>query len=273
MAYRIQHLGLGGILDQAIAITKNHFGLLFGIMVCLLIPYQLIVNFAQLAIAPELPANPSFEDIMAAQREVAQFWPLSLAAGAVGLLLVIPVTNAAVIHAISKKYLGQDVSAGEAIKRGFALLLPLLGTTILMSLAIMGGLILLIIPGILFALWFGLAQHVVVIERLSGFAALKRSKQLVRPYLGTFLVLGIIVFVINFAIGLAAGLIPQPHLRAIIAVLLGAVTTAFSTAALVVFYFSCRCAVENFDLHYLAESIGGTPPPAADAEPHPTYGV
>jgi hypothetical protein len=38
--------------------------------------------------------------------------------------------------------------------------------------------------------------------------------------------------------------------------LLQAVTTIIWTAAGVVFYFSCRCAVENFDLHYLAEAIG-----------------
>ena len=31
------------------------------------------------------------------------------------------------------------------------------------------------------------------------------------------------------------------------------------SAAFVVFYFSCRCNVENFDLHYLAESIGAQP--------------
>jgi hypothetical protein len=41
--------------------------------------------------------------------------------------------------------------------------------------------------------------------------------------------------------------------------LLQALTTILWTAALVVFYFSCRCNVENFDLHYLAEAIGVEP--------------
>jgi len=44
----------------------------------------------------------------------------------------------------------------------------------------------------------------------------------------------------------------------------------FSTASFVVFYFSCRCHVENFDLHYLAQSIGAEPVGEPQAAPAPT---
>jgi hypothetical protein len=240
-------------------------------MLYLVIPFSLIVGLVELAMAPELPAEPSFEELLAAQQEGAQNWPIFAVSWIISGLIVVPVTNAAVIHAVSRKYLGQDVTAGAAIKRGFAVLLPLIGTTILMSLAIMGGLILLIIPGILFALWFSLAQHVVVIEGQSGSAALKRSKQLVRPYLGTFIILWIILIVIGLALGFVAGIVPQAHARLVVTVLLEAIFTILFTAALVVFYFSCRCGVENFDLEYLAESIGA-PAPQEDAS-QPTYGV
>lgn len=271
MAYKIQHLGLGGVLDQAIAITKNHFGLLFGIMLFLVIPFRLIMGIVQLSMAPKLPADATSVEVIAAQQERSQYWPFYIGIAFIGGLIVGPVTNAAVIHAVARKYLGQDISAGESIKRGFAVLLPLIGTSILMGLAIMGGLILLIIPGILCALWFGLAQHVVVIEGISGGAALKRSKQLVRPYMGTFLILYIVLLAIVFALAFVGQLVPQIHVRLVVSVILDAITTILFTAAFVVFYFSCRCGVENFDLQYLAESIGA-PAPEEDS-PQATYGV
>jgi hypothetical protein len=259
MAYKIQHLGLGGILDQAIAITKDHFGLLFSIMLLLLVPYTLITGFINLSLIPEMPLIPTAEDMAEMQEVQARYWPLFALFGLINFLVVYPVTNAAVISAVANLYLGRPVTAMDAIRHGFRRLLPLLGTSILMYLAIFGGMLLLIIPGILFALWFGLSQHVVVIEGIAGPAALGRSKKLVRPHLGTFLVLGIILFVIFAALQLGAAFVPQRHLQLVATALLTAVATIVGTAAGVVFYFSCRCAEENFDLHYLAESIGAAP--------------
>ena len=74
--------------------------------------------------------------------------------------------------------------------------------------------------------------------------------------MGTMIVLGLLLFGISFGVGMVAGFVPQPHVRLVVQQLITAVTTVFFTAAFVVFYFSCRCQVDNFDLQYLAESIG-----------------
>jgi hypothetical protein len=177
----------------------------------------------------------------------------------VGVFVVVPVTNGAVIMAVARLYLRKSITAIEAISEGFRRLLPLLGTTILFSLALMGGFILCVIPFFIFAIWFGLYQQVVMLENLSGVAALKRSKQLVREDWMTFLGLGLILTVIALLLHGGADLVRQPHLQMIVSALVFAVTVTLSTAALVVFYFSCRCNVENFDLHYLAEAIGAEP--------------
>jgi hypothetical protein len=183
-------------------------------------------------------------------------------------VVLLPLANAAVIQAVARLYLGQPVTAVEAIGHGFRRLLPLIGTSILVWLAIIGGLILLIIPGILFALWFSLSTHVVVIEEIAGPEALGRSKKLVRPHLGTLLVLGVLVMVISLGLFAGTAFIPQPHLAVIGTALASGLATVIGTAALVVFYFSCRCAEENFDLHYLAESIH-TAPSAGDGQLQP----
>ena len=55
----------------------------------------------------------------------------------------------------------------------------LIGVTVLTTLAIIGGFILLIIPGILFAIWLSQSQFVYVFEGIAGKAALLRSKDYV----------------------------------------------------------------------------------------------
>ena len=53
----------------------------------------------------------------------------------------------------------------------------------LASLATLGGLVLLIVPGIVFGTWFSLAVYVIVDEDTSAMEGLRRSRQLVRNHL------------------------------------------------------------------------------------------
>ena len=261
MSYKIERLGLGGVLDQAIAITRDNFRMLISIMLFLLVPFTLIVGFINYTITPALPPNPSGADVAAWRAAQASNWPFYAIVSALGMLCIYPITNAAVIQAVARIYLGKPTSALDALKQGVSRYGPLLWTTILMFLAIMGGFILLIIPGIYFSIWFGLSQHVTVLEGISGPAALGRSKQLVHPKRGAFLLLCIILLVISFALNMASDQIPSPLLQIFVRTVLQAGFGVFWTTCLVVFYFSCRCEVENFDLYHLAHLIGTTPPP------------
>jgi len=266
MAYKLQHMGLGGILDQAIAISKDHFWLLFKIMLIVLVPLSLLFNLTQLLASPEIPANATEEDVRRIMQQQTFFLPLFFLASLLQSFVVAPLANAAVIQAVARLYLGESVTAMEAIKHAFSRFWALMGTNFLMTMAIGIGFMLCIVPGIYFAVWFGLSLHVVVLEHLAGTTALKRSKKLIHPERGKFLALGIIVFVIAMALGGGANLVPQPHLRVILATLAQACTAILATAGMVVFYFSARCREENFDLHYLAQAIGEEGP----AEPEPT---
>jgi len=258
MAYTIKHMGIGGILDQSISIVKDNFALLVKILLFAWIPLSLINGFVMLSFMPQQYGGAQQQDVRSPSLGLT-FALIMMVFGVISAFFVYPLTNAAMIQAIARKYLGQTVTAGEAMRHGLSRLLPLIGTSILMWLAIWGGLILFIIPGIYFAIWFGLSQQVVVIEGLSGPAALGRSKRLVHKDRGKFLALGLIMFAISFAITQCANLTPQPHIRMLLSVLLQSVLTMVWSAAFVVFYFSCRCNIENFDLHYLAQSIGAQP--------------
>ena len=267
MTYQIRQLNLGGILDQAIAIVKDNFMLLAGILMIVWVPYQLIAGAVNLVIMPDMAAAESEMDLAAMQQEVVVNLIYTLPLTLIGLFIVLPLTNAAMVFAVAQLYLGYTITPIEAIRLGLRKIVPLVGTSVLMGLAIFGGLLLCLIPGILAALWFGLAQHVVILEDTSGVAALKRSKTLITPYLGTFLILGVILTIIGAMIGGGSALIPIPWLQMLVMVALQGAMTLFSTAAFVVFYFSCRCGIENFDLEYLAASVGGdaAPPTSTDS--------
>ncbi len=256
MQYQIESLGLGGILDQAIKLVKNHFGLLFGIVAIFYLPVALIQGFVSLAVLPELPAIPTMDDYRAYQEAAAQAsiytTPLAILFG----FIVVPITNAAVIDAVSRCYLSKVATIGSSYSHAMKIIFPLLGTWFLQMLAIMGGLILLIIPGIIFAFWFSLSSHAVVIGGESGRAALSRSKKLMKGNIGTVFALGMVLGVIQWGIIGGAFFIPQKYVATAVHALLGSVAFVFSTVAFVVFYFSCRCKNENFDLTLLAENIG-----------------
>ena len=124
-----------------------------------------------------------------------------------------------------------------------------------------------VIPGIIAAFWFSLATQVVVIEKVHGINALKRSRELMRGNIGNVFVLSLVIGIISIGPQIAAQLIPQIHARAAASVVINCIMTIFSSAAMVVFYFSCRCKNEQFDLQLLAENVG-----RADADDVPADG-
>src|SRR6185369_9555992 len=138
----IKHLGLGGILDQAIAIVRNHFVLLFTIVVIVLVPVLVIQHLLQLASMPDLPPHPTMQDIVRARQAAAPYLPWTIGFSVLYLVILIPVANAAVIQAVARVYLGQPVTALEAIAHGLRRLPALIGTGILVYLIVVAGFLL-----------------------------------------------------------------------------------------------------------------------------------
>lgn len=270
MSYQIRQLGLGGILDQAIRLLKDNFGLLLGIALVLEIPFTVIQGYvtdpADAAVEGEVAEED--EDLVAVQQFRANQTPQGLLMLFLNSYLIVPITNAAMVFAIAGKYLDQPVSIGQAYKQALARILGLLWTWFLVGMAIMGGMFLCIVPGILAAFWFGLATQVVVIEGTSGFPALKRSRALMKGNIANLFVLGLLIGAISVGIIVGAAVIPQRDLRIVGSAVAQGVTTILGAAVIVVFYFSARCQHEHFDLTLLAQAVGADSPPP-DAEPDP----
>ena len=272
MNYDIKPLGVGGILDQAVNLIKTRFWLFFGIAACIAIPAGLALNFLSLAMLPAVPPNPTPEDMLVFQQEMAsKILPLGLISMLVSIF-VYPLTTGAMIHAVSSEYLGNETSVGASIGAAFKKFFPLLWTSILMFLTVYVGIIMCIIPGLYFLIRNTLSSHAVMLEDYSGRSALQRSSELMlhdrsKNY-NTLVLLWILLGVVGFATGFVGGLIPQPHIKIVVTVLLQAILQTFGAAAFAIFYFSCRCKADNFDLELLAESIGSdVDSPSPDDQP------
>jgi len=255
MRYDIRELTLGGILDQAITLLKNHLGSFVLIMAITWLPVQLATVIATVTLLPELTFPFTAEDVNAFVKATAEHQNLFRGLNIL-TLLVAPICNAAIVSAIANAYLGKRISVGGSVGAAFGRYFPLLWTWILVAVAIMGGMILLIVPGILAAFWLSLATQVVVVERVSGFKALGRSRQIMRGNVGTLFSMGFVIGLISIAILFGSSFIPERNVQAVLGLVLNMVLVIFSSAAGVVFYFSARCKNEQFDLQLLASNVG-----------------
>jgi hypothetical protein len=50
MRYSIKELSVGGILDHAVVLLKNHFMLFLGVTLFLYVPFSLVSGFVSLAL-------------------------------------------------------------------------------------------------------------------------------------------------------------------------------------------------------------------------------
>ena len=86
---------------------------------------------------------------------------------------------AALVYRLGAAAEMHEASAGQALARGVRCVLSLIGVAILYFLAMAGGLILLIIPGIILSLSLSFAFIAIVLDGESAVGALKRSHRLV----------------------------------------------------------------------------------------------
>ncbi|MBI2436358.1 MAG: hypothetical protein HYV41_01265 [Candidatus Magasanikbacteria bacterium] len=116
------------------------------------------------------------------------------------------------IKVIVMRYVGTEAQSIQSnLGSTVRLILPSLWVSILTGLAVMGGMILLIIPGIIFAVWFGFGMYALVLENKRGTDALKYSKSLVSGrWFGVFwrLVAPVLVFII--IVGIAQWIVGIP---------------------------------------------------------------
>ena len=120
-----------------------------------------------------------------------------LAAAAV--IFVVRCFSTASIFAAYRSLSGIKPNIKESYRVGYKMFWPVLWVAVLRALIIIGGLILLIVPGIIWGLQYSLATQVAVVEGKRGREALRRSKELTKGrMLEMFIDLGVIGLIVGY---------------------------------------------------------------------------
>jgi hypothetical protein len=178
----------------------------------------------------------------------------------------------ALIKSVSEFYLGNDISVRQVYHAILPKFVKLIGAGLLIALVVYAGFILLVVPGVIFGLWFSLTIPVIIAENLPVTAAMSRSKELVKGNLGKVFGVGLLALVISFAINipfsyggqiLSMIITNNGLVSALIANTFGSIgqllSIPISASVYILLYYDLRIRKEGFDLEMLAQSMETSP--------------
>lgn len=161
-------------------------------------------------------------------------------------VIITAVLQAAILRAAAQATIGDPVDPEESYRFGFKRLGSVILVSLLVGLAILGGLILLVIPGIIFAVLLAVSVPVLIVENRRGRAAMSRSWNLVKGHfwhaLGVIFVAGIITGIVSGIIGAIGG--SEWVVRWIFSAIAQILTAPFTALVSVLLYLDLRARSE-----------------------------
>jgi hypothetical protein len=113
--------------------------------------------------------------------------------------------TAALTFGVVKELQGQHATFGSSLATGLARLLPTLGVAILVGLAVLGGFLALIIPGIIILCMLYVSTPASVIERPGLLGALGRSRALTAGHRVEIFGIIVLIFAFNYGVSWLMG--------------------------------------------------------------------
>ena len=125
---------------------------------------------------------------------------------------------------------GRPADIGGSVSAGLGMILPIIGLSIIIGLAVAFGFLLLVVPGVILYVMFSVAIPVLVNERKDIIASISRSVELTAGSRWIIFALIVILFVLSWIIGMILGLLGGIFTAALGLAAGMAVTTALSAA-------------------------------------------
>lgn len=245
MNYQVRQLSFGEILDQSFKVLRDNFVVLTSIMAVFYVPYMLVTSLLRPSSEAGVPNLPDMRTMMVGL------------VGALVMLAALPLTQLATTRAVSDAYLRAPTTLADAYRAALKLYLPYMGTCLLLGLALMGLMLLFVVPAIYFGVAWALIGPVAVVEGVFGGAAMKRSRALTKGHWWRTWAVFLVAVVIAGVVGAGVNAVFQaiPLLGPALVGLVQSIAGAYTSIVLVVLYVDLRCRNEDFDLQLLASQV------------------
>lgn len=263
----LRPLSTSQLLDQTFALYRKNFVLFAGILA---VP-QVVVLVLQLAVmgVPAAARGIGAGGALVAGISGVVFGLSMIVVSIVGYSLA----HAATVNAVSAVYLERTTSIGEAYGRVRDRVGKIINVVISVWIRVFLGFLLLIVPGIIWALRYSLAVPAITLENLTAKEAMERSKKLTQGRYGEifliYFLFALLSYIVILAItvpimgGMAVAKFPTNgiafqlanHLCAFVATV---IVTPFATIALALVYYDQRVRKEAFDLQLMMQTIDGS---------------
>jgi hypothetical protein len=203
MGFQIGAMTVGDILDRGIKLLLARLPTFYAI--------NLIVLSPLLAVIVAIPLMTGEADLGAASGATL----LSLLL----ILILQPIGTAAILQVVAGEFIDQRIGMGPAFAFALRRFGPLLLASIIYGLLVGLGMVLCLVPGLIFLAWYIFVPQVVVVEGVSAGESLSRSKSLTEGYrwriFGLILLFIVIGLIFQGAISLLGTASIHPYLTGV----------------------------------------------------------
>lgn len=287
-AMQFEPMSVGRIVDRTFAIYRNNFLRFVTIVAIIQVPIGLLSLISnsylatgvhvqkQAASEPMEEVPPTEEETAPGDNEDRTAKPVPALFGWLGMIIASLLaliggllSQAALTKSISEVYMGREITVGQAYSAIFPRFLSLLAAAILVAIVVWLGFLLLVVPGVIFALWLYVTTPSIVVENCSATEGMSRSKALVSGNLGKVFAVGLVAVLITWIIAIPLSFVGEVAARTlfvhnlvlgtsvkeILNVLAHILATPIAAAASILVYYDLRIRKEGFDLEMLAKSM------------------
>lgn len=222
---RTTEFKLGDILSEGWTIFTGRFRTILAIILIVYIPINIVLSLVA------LPEEAGLEEI----RQSFQFGQL-LYFG-FGILATM-----AVAFVVERSLVGENIGFREALKKAVARWGSMIWANIIAGLIIFGLTLLLIVPGIVWFVYYTFVECAVVLRGKGGKTALDYSKSLVKGnwwrVFGISLLFTILSFLTYIVVDIPFWFLPQNALTIVVSTTIGDIVSTIFLVAMVIFFLN-----------------------------------
>jgi hypothetical protein len=223
-----QEFGIGNLLSEGWRIYRANFTNILMVVLCVYIPVNIIISF--------IPVNYIISNYGTRGIQLINDI-LKILESFVGAIATIGIASI-----VENTLQGTTLSWSDYLLYGLSKWSTAIGTGFLAGLILLGLTLLLIIPGVIWSIYYSFWIYVIALRNIDGKTALDYSKSLVEGHwwqvFGILFVLGIIGSIVGLAVSIPLNMISENQFFGIIPNTIVDIVSAYFTVVTVIFFLN-----------------------------------